>query len=228
METKKDLSCDIVKDLLPVYCDGQASKDSIEAVEEHLEQCEECKKVYEEMDGELTVEGQQDTKKEITILKKIRAKFRVKTVFGFFIGVATCVALFFMLFVGVIPAKSDEVTITYEAYMDKTTEMEGEPDEKEVDQYCVVFHIALPDGKTMNFKNILSEEEQLKSGCSGTYQVYSVLKLPFDDRGKEPNKMECGFESTEPFSENDKVTFRFRDKSVTYNLKKIAKEAGIQ
>lgn len=43
------IDCDIIKDLLPLYVEGLASEKSKAAVEEHLEACEDCKKMYREM-----------------------------------------------------------------------------------------------------------------------------------------------------------------------------------
>ncbi len=46
---KYELSCDIVKDLLPNYIDGLTSDSSTESVEAHLKQCSACKAQYEIM-----------------------------------------------------------------------------------------------------------------------------------------------------------------------------------
>ena len=43
------LSCDIIRDLLPLYAEGLASEDSQTAVREHLQECEGCRKCYEQM-----------------------------------------------------------------------------------------------------------------------------------------------------------------------------------
>ena len=43
------IDCDIIKDLLPLYAEGLVSEKSRRAIEEHLEGCEECKKIYREM-----------------------------------------------------------------------------------------------------------------------------------------------------------------------------------
>ena len=43
------LSCDIIRDLLPLYAEELASADSADAVEEHLLGCESCRKAYEDM-----------------------------------------------------------------------------------------------------------------------------------------------------------------------------------
>lgn len=43
------MNCNIVKDLIPLYIDGCCSEESERAVEEHLKDCSECKKLFEEM-----------------------------------------------------------------------------------------------------------------------------------------------------------------------------------
>ena len=43
------LSCDIIRDLMPLYAEELASADSREAVEGHLLSCESCRKAYEDM-----------------------------------------------------------------------------------------------------------------------------------------------------------------------------------
>lgn len=44
-----NLSCEIIRDLLPLYAEELASADSREAVEGHLLGCESCRKAYEDM-----------------------------------------------------------------------------------------------------------------------------------------------------------------------------------
>lgn len=43
------IDCDIIRDLLPLYTEELASEKSRAAVEEHLEECEQCRKIYQEM-----------------------------------------------------------------------------------------------------------------------------------------------------------------------------------
>lgn len=43
------MHCDIVKDLLPLYVDDVCSEKSRMVIEEHLKECEECKKCYEQL-----------------------------------------------------------------------------------------------------------------------------------------------------------------------------------
>lgn len=44
-------SCDVIQDLLPLYIDNCCSAASRKLVEEHLEQCEDCKRMCQEMTG---------------------------------------------------------------------------------------------------------------------------------------------------------------------------------
>ena len=43
------MDCNIIQDLLPLYHDGACSETSCRAVEEHLGNCEDCRRVLAEM-----------------------------------------------------------------------------------------------------------------------------------------------------------------------------------
>ncbi|MBQ3513956.1 MAG: zf-HC2 domain-containing protein [Lachnospiraceae bacterium] len=45
----RELDCEIVKDLLPLYVDGMVSEVSKKSIDSHLEYCKDCTKVYENM-----------------------------------------------------------------------------------------------------------------------------------------------------------------------------------
>ncbi len=47
-----NLSCDVIKDLLPLYHDGVCSKDSRALVEKHLSECAQCNAEYQRLDHE--------------------------------------------------------------------------------------------------------------------------------------------------------------------------------
>lgn len=44
-----DINCNIINDLLPLYAEGLTSEESNRIIEEHLKECEECRKLYQEM-----------------------------------------------------------------------------------------------------------------------------------------------------------------------------------
>ena len=47
------ISCDIIRDLLPLYKDSVCSNATKDMVEDHLSGCEGCREYYEQMSGEL-------------------------------------------------------------------------------------------------------------------------------------------------------------------------------
>lgn len=69
--------CNIVKDLLPLYVEAVASQDSNKIIEEHLKECEECKKHYEELKDASFIEelkeeqvNEENPKKTMKTIKK--------------------------------------------------------------------------------------------------------------------------------------------------------------
>ena len=63
--------CDIVKDLLFSYNDNILSNASKEFVENHLKECDECKKALEQIQED---SDEKNSKKELDFLRKIRHK----------------------------------------------------------------------------------------------------------------------------------------------------------
>lgn len=49
------LRCEIVRDILPLYLDGCCSEVTVKEVEEHLENCQECNRIAQEMKIEIEV-----------------------------------------------------------------------------------------------------------------------------------------------------------------------------
>lgn len=56
------ISCNIIRDILPLYVDGVVSEDTRTMVAEHLEQCGECRKQYECMKNKVEVPVENDIK----------------------------------------------------------------------------------------------------------------------------------------------------------------------
>ncbi|MFQ8982767.1 MAG: zf-HC2 domain-containing protein [Evtepia sp.] len=51
-----NLSCIVIEDLLPAYCDGTCTADSRAAVEEHLADCPRCRRFYTALHRPLPLE----------------------------------------------------------------------------------------------------------------------------------------------------------------------------
>ena len=70
---KNDLTCAVVRDLLPNYIEKLTSEETNRAVEQHLEGCEDCRKVLAAMQGDdEAVKTEPADAKEIDFLKKVR------------------------------------------------------------------------------------------------------------------------------------------------------------
>ena len=48
------VSCDVVKDLIPLYIDDICSQESKQIVEEHIKECDSCKALYESMKEDIS------------------------------------------------------------------------------------------------------------------------------------------------------------------------------
>ena len=70
--------CEVIKDLLPGYIAGILSNDTEEAVNEHIDNCENCKKMLDRMKSSLpNIPNDSDEKVEIDYLKKHNKKMRI-------------------------------------------------------------------------------------------------------------------------------------------------------
>lgn len=72
----KEMNCNIVNDLLPLYVDGVLCEDSRKLVEEHVNGCEKCREGLKKM--ETDIPKMED--KDIKPFKKIRRKLLVRAV----------------------------------------------------------------------------------------------------------------------------------------------------
>lgn len=75
---KNNLSCEIVRDLLPSYIDHVLSDTSVQAVEEHIRECGACAKVLADMRlSEEVVQENRQQDREIDYLKKVKRRHRL-------------------------------------------------------------------------------------------------------------------------------------------------------
>lgn len=72
--------CDMIKDLLPSYADKKCSEYTTEFVEKHLCQCDECRKISENMGIRLQLNLPDVTDNRVKIRKKISFHFTSKAI----------------------------------------------------------------------------------------------------------------------------------------------------
>ena len=80
----RELTCHVIRDLLPGYVDGLASEDTVKLVEEHVQTCPECRAALEAMRAPEPVTVPEE--KEIDYLRTTRKKSR-RVLIGSILGV---------------------------------------------------------------------------------------------------------------------------------------------
>lgn len=71
-----NISCEVIKDLLPLYHDGVCSKESKTMVEEHLSGCENCKAELKAMDVVLPVANIERNLHEAEAVKNLSKRWK--------------------------------------------------------------------------------------------------------------------------------------------------------
>ena len=242
------MKCNIVKDLLPLYCDKLTSQDSNEEIEKHLHECGECNAVYESMK-----QKEDDIKvpdKDIKPLKKVKKRTALKIIAAILGTAAVLFGVFMFVFWGVIPISSDKLHYTVTAKEVKSYCVKSEKRDKDgsyIYEYRSEFgddFYPIPDGVKVKTEHMINFEFEGDCSCINEHtdskydyfvndkgvndyhiSIYPVVKLPFDDRGEYPNQYSWG---TNDVKEGNTLTIHYRDKTETIDLwelyQKIVKE----
>ena len=96
-----NVNCSIVEDLLPLYMDGCCSKDSQQAVAEHMKTCEKCRETYRHLQSDLPAiaKGTTDMRSEEiarSLSKRIKKRKAAAAVFAVIFFVFAMLSLFFV------------------------------------------------------------------------------------------------------------------------------------
>ena len=234
------MKCNIVRDLLPLYCDKLTSADSNEEIEKHLHECEACNTVYESMNKK-----EDDIKipdKDVKPLKKAKKRITLRA-FAIFFGALTVLAVAFVfLFVGVIPISSDKLHYTVKAKEVNCYWLKHEPDENGIiiNERRTEFddnYYPIPEGAEIKTEKRLTvsietdyeyvaersrmeiDDLLLEDGkhhdliLHDTVKLYPVLKLPFDNWSPRTEK-----NKTYDVKEGETLTIHCRDKDIVLDL----------
>jgi len=97
------ISCEVIKDLLPLYHDGVCSNESKAIVEEHLAHCDQCNAELRAMLDELIIHNTELNLQEAESLQKLSRKWKkgmYHSLFkGIFITVLAAIAIFLLLYI---------------------------------------------------------------------------------------------------------------------------------
>ena len=115
---KNDLTCAVVRDLLPSYVEGLTSEETNQAVDAHLAGCPDCAAQKDAMAAPEETAEQRETAKEVDYLKTVKWRNRQRVVLAV-ICVALVIAAAAFLKVCVIgtPAQSDGMSVEVYYYV---------------------------------------------------------------------------------------------------------------
>lgn len=95
------ISCNIVRDLLPLYVDGVVSEETKKELEQHLRECPKCKTEYEQLSQELTLPANPDLHDESAhALKNMKHALAKKRVIVAVVSVITTLLMVAVLYAG--------------------------------------------------------------------------------------------------------------------------------
>lgn len=90
------ISCNVIQDILPLYIDHAVCDDTKKVVEEHLRECESCRRSYWEIEQDLCLpvvtEGKKSDNEELKQFKKFLSRRHLRTIFLAVTGVLIMIA----------------------------------------------------------------------------------------------------------------------------------------
>ncbi len=122
-----NMKCEIIRDLLPLYIDGVASKESEEAIKEHLAVCPSCGETYAKLQAGSSAEESAkrkpfgDAAEQMTkSLRKVKKKINARTVTGVVLALAFCglaCLAYVLLFMAPLKTLSpDDISVSAKVY----------------------------------------------------------------------------------------------------------------
>ena len=110
----KNDKCYLIRDLLPSYIDELTGEETNKEIENHLNECPECKKAYESMKGDIPGEKEIEDSAEYDekLIKKIGLDVKRKndrSKVGFIVAIVLMVLLFVMLNLPIIPISQKNI-----------------------------------------------------------------------------------------------------------------------
>lgn len=102
-------SCNLVKDLLPLYAENLCSDESREIVAEHIAQCSDCKDELQKLNTGITVQADKD----IAAIKRVKRRIRFEK-----IGIVAAITVAVLMFVwfALLFMTNTYVNMDYEKY----------------------------------------------------------------------------------------------------------------
>lgn len=162
-----NISCKVIKDLLPLYHDKVCSDDSKKIVEEHLTFCENCQRELKNIDTEIKIAFKNNTmdRKDTNVIKNISKLWKKSKVKSFIKGLIYA-TLFFAFAAGIYIGLFRWNIINVSTDVIKITDVCRLSDGR------IAYHVKLIDGYILNQCNFNTD----KKGNFYVKPVRSVIK----------------------------------------------------
>lgn len=207
------MKCEIIRDLFPSYIDGLTSRESNELIEEHLEECGECREYLASMQEEIVQENQPVKNKEaVKPFRKLRQKTRRKIFLTAGGAVMACGLLFGggLLYYGRSwTANSEDVKMTIDAQGGIAT-LRFAPEKKN----CKLYAEAGED-------NTITIVESKQVPFAKTYNPNAYWSCTFID---EDTVMGLDGQNMD-FSEDQVLTIKYEDRTESIPIGELASQA---
>ena len=90
------MSCEVVRDLLPLYADGLTSEESTRLIRAHTAQCSECSRMLEEMCAPMEPPVSEAVMSCVTAVRKQRRRNFRRILLAYVLSVLCCIAGWFL------------------------------------------------------------------------------------------------------------------------------------
>ena len=207
------MKCEIIRDLFPSYIDGLTSRESNELIEEHLEECGDCREYLASMQEEIVQENQPVKNKEaVKPFRKLRQKTRKKIFLTAGGAVLVCALLFgggFLYYGRSWTANSEDVKMTIDAQGGIAT-FRFAPEKKN----CKLYAEAGED-------NTITIVESKQVPFAKTYNPNAYWSCTFID---EDTVMGLDGQNMD-FSEDQVLTIKYEDRTESIPIGELASQA---
>ncbi len=210
---KEIKDCKIVQDLLPSYIESLTNEETNKYIEEHLKECDGCKKILENMQKELKINSEKRDEREVKYIKKFSKKMRILKI------ILLAILIIFvintgrnMIIISNLNNKADNHT-KYSNYHKKTTNFTGDG--------LVIIDTYYKDGKTATFLRRVKEEQTNKISAYQSGEITNMYYQTGDDKKVQLNQKNA-FLATNIFNylESNNI-LEILVRSVTTNIKTV-------
>lgn len=181
---KTTISCDIIRDLLPIYLENLASMASAAVIEGHLQSCEDCRTIYEDMKKPLPIETQQV--EVVDSLKKFRRSLKLRNIVILLLAIGILISVLKVFVIGSV-TEFGEVDIESWTY-----NTDG----------SVTLDASMRSGRSMGRYKLIPQDENGQINI----MIYSVANLPL--------RSSNDFSITIPFGEGASIIWQGKNENI--------------